>query len=232
MTIWALGDLHLAFGVDKPMDVFGDHWRDHPARIRDAWSARVAPDDVVLVAGDISWGLRLDEALPDLEFVASLPGRKYLIKGNHDPWWSSRSKVERVLPAGLRLVQSDAHDLGDGVAVTGTRGWTLPGTPGYDPERDERIFRRELGRLRRGLEALDALSPRRRLVMLHYPPIWPGVLDNDVTRLLRSFLVDECVFGHLHGDDLALAFEGTLDGVRYRLVSCDHVDFTPVALDG
>lgn len=230
MTIWALGDLHLGFGVDKPMDVFGDHWRDHPTRIQENWRARVAPEDVVLVAGDISWGLRLDEALPDLEFVASLPGRKLMIKGNHDPWWSSRSKVERVLPAGLELVQSDAHDLGEGIGVTGTRGWTLPGTPGFDRDKDERIFRRELGRLRRGLEALSALSCRRRIVMLHYPPVWPGILDNDVTRLLREFLVQDCIYGHLHGDDLERAFEGTVDGVRYRLVSCDHVDFAPVEI--
>jgi len=227
VRIWAIGDLHLGFAVDKPMDIFGPEWKDHATAIQANWEARVAPEDTVLVAGDISWGLRLAEALPDLEFVGRLPGAKILIKGNHDPWWSTRSKVEAVLPDGMSLLQNDARRIGGGVAVTGTRGWSLPGAPDFDPESDEKILNREVGRLERGLDALDRLEPDRRLVMLHYPPLWRDCLDTPFTRRLSSAGVDLCVYGHLHGKDRAVAFEGEHDGVRYALVSADHLGFAP-----
>jgi len=210
------------------MDIFGPEWKDHAAVIRANWEARVAAEDTVLVAGDVSWGLRLAEARPDLEFVGRLPGTKILIKGNHDPWWSTRSKVEAVLPEGMSLLQNDARRIDDAVAVTGTRGWSLPGAPDFDDESDEKILNREVGRLERGLEALDRLKPDRRLVMLHYPPLWCDALDTPFTRLLSSAGIDVCVYGHLHGKDLAIAFEGKHDGVRYHLVSADHLGFAPM----
>lgn len=228
MRIWAIGDLHLGIAVDKPMDVFGSRWRNHAERIARNWEAVVAPEDVVLVPGDISWGLRLAEAVPDLAFIAALPGTKVLSKGNHDPWWSSRRKVEAVLPAGMFLVQHDARALGDGVAVTGTRGWSMPGAPDWDDERDPKVLNREVGRLELGLAALERLAPSRRIVMLHYPPILRDLRDTPFTRLLSAAGVEVCLYGHLHGEDHVAAFEGEHDGVRYRLVACDHIDFRPV----
>lgn len=230
MRIWAIADLHLARAVDKPMDIFGEHWRDHDEKIAARWRERVADDDVVLVPGDISWGLRLDDARPDLDFVGALPGTKYLIKGNHDPWWQSRSKVQKVLPPRMHLVQYDAHRLPGGVGLTGTRGWALPGAPDYDPAKDDRVLDREVGRLRRGLEALARLGCDYTIVMLHYPPIFPTVRETRFTEVLREHGVDLCLYGHLHGDDTALGLSETEGGVTYRLVSADHIDFTPVAV--
>jgi predicted phosphohydrolase len=231
MRIWAIGDLHLGSSVNKPMDIFGPAWLDHSATIQRNWRERVAPEDTVLVAGDISWGLRLAEALPDLELVGALPGTKILVKGNHDPWWSSRAKVEAVLPPGMFLLQNDARMIGEGTGVTGTRGWNLPGAPGFDPKHDGRILDREVGRLERGLEALERLDPARRLVMLHFPPVWRDNLDTPFSRRLTDAGVEVCIYGHLHGDDLALAYEGTHGGVAYRLVSCDHIGFGPVEVN-
>ena len=227
MRIWAIGDLHLGIAVDKPMDIFGPEWKDHAATLQANWQARVASGDTVLVAGDISWGLRLEEARSDLEFVGRLPGTKILVKGNHDPWWSTRSKVEAVLPDGMFLLQNDARRISDAVAVTGTRGWALPGAPDFDPAKDEKILNREVGRLERGLAALDRLKPDRRLAMLHYPPLWRDCLDTPFTRLLSAAGVELCIYGHLHGKDRAIAYEGDHDGVCYRLVSADHVGFAP-----
>ena len=228
LRIWAIGDLHLGSAVDKPMDIFGPQWQDHGDRIQRNWIDRVRPEDTVLVAGDISWGLRLEEALPDLEFLGRLPGTKILIKGNHDPWWSSRSKVEKVLPEGMFLLQNDARRVGMDTGVSGTRGWSLPGAPDFEEERDTKILNREVGRLERGLEAMEALKPVKRIAMLHYPPVWQDHLDTPFSRLLSGAGVDLCVYGHLHGKDLARAFEGEVGGVRYCLVSCDHVGFRPV----
>jgi predicted phosphohydrolase len=228
MRIWAIGDLHLGTAVDKPMDVFGPRWANHAERIAENWRARVAPEDAVLVPGDISWGLRLAEAVPDLELVGALPGTKVLCKGNHDPWWGSRKKVEAVLPDGMFLVQNDARDLGGGVAVTGTRGWSMPGAPDWEAERDQKILNREVGRLELGLAALEKLAPEKRIVMIHYPPLFGAELDTPFTRLLAGAAVDLCVYGHLHGEDHSTAFEGVHEGVEYRLVACDHIDFTPV----
>jgi len=227
MRIWAMSDLHLGTAVDKPMHIFGPHWENHAERIRTNWLEKIRPEDAVLVAGDISWGLHLDEALPDLELLAALPGLKVLIKGNHDLWWSSRAKVERVLPEGIVLIQNDARILGEGIGVTGTRGWTLPGAPDFKADRDEKILNREVGRLRLGLAALEALQPRRRIAMIHYPPVWKNDHDTPFSRLLAEAGVDVCLYGHLHGEDIALAYQGEISGVKYCLASSEFYDFQP-----
>jgi hypothetical protein len=228
MRVWAIGDLHLAHAVDKPMDIFGAEWVRHDEKIAANWRDRVADEDIVLIPGDLSWALKLEDAVPDIEWVGALPGEKYLIKGNHDPWWGSRSKVARILPDRMHLVQYDAHEIGDGIGLTGTRGWALPGAPDFDPERDDRILAREVGRLRHGLEALAKTACEKKIVMLHYPPLWPGSLDTPFSEVLAAHRVGLCLYGHLHGADTAIGFEGEHDSVRYRLVSADHIGFTPV----
>jgi hypothetical protein len=233
VRIWALGDTHLSFGNPKPMDVFGELWRDHPRRIAEAWDERVAPDDVVLVVGDISWGRTLDEAEPDLAFLADRPGRlKVLLRGNHDSWWSSASKVRRALPSGFEIVSGDALRVAPGVVACGARGWNAPSSPWFDESKDERIYRRELRRLQASLEAAAGLrEPADLLVaMLHYPPLWPNETTSDVLERLVAGGVALAAYGHLHGDDHAWAPGGVFDGVDVRFVAADFVGFAPQPL--
>ena len=225
MKLFAIGDLHLPGGDDKPMNVFGDHWDDHFERISRDWRARVRPEDAVLIPGDISWAMQLDHALPDLVAIGALPGRKLLCKGNHDYWWSSLTQIRAALPEGMEALQHAAADLGEWV-VCGTRGWVIPTqeTP-LSPE-DEKLHQRELMRMEMALQAADRLRAGRPLVaMMHYPPLYALERDTAYTRLFERFGVHTVVYGHLHGAGIRTGFNGEHQGVRYRLVSCDSLDF-------
>ena len=226
MRVLAIGDLHLSFGADKPMDIFGEAWRDHAPRLAAAWRAAVGGDDLVLIPGDISWALHLEEAAPDLAFIGGLPGRKLLLRGNHDYWWSSLTKVRSALPPSVRALQNDALAVG-GVVVGGTRGWSLPGADGAQSETDARIYRRELVRLEL---SLSRMGDGRRIVMLHYPPLDPQRMDTEVTALLERYGVEIAVYAHLHGRAHRGAFVGMHNGVRYALASADYLDFAPLLL--
>jgi predicted phosphohydrolase len=215
------------------MDIFGDRWRDHPQRIAATWRERVRDDDVVLVAGDISWALKLDHARPDLEWIAALPGRKVLSRGNHDYWWESPGRVRRVLPASIQIVQADALDAGEAI-VCGTRGWITPETPGFKPAEDQVVYNRELTRLDAALAAARKLAAGAKpiVVMFHYPPF----LDRKPTEFARRIAAAgaaACVYGHLHRPyDWGMATQGLVDGVFYQLTSCDYLGFGPVAVRG
>ena len=215
------------------MDIFGERWRDHPRRIAAAWRERVSDDDVVLVAGDISWALKLAEAQPDLAWIAELPGRKVLSRGNHDYWWESSGRVRRVLPPSIAIVQGDAIDLG-AVIVCGTRGWVTPETPGFKPGEDQVVYNRELARLDMALAAARKLAAGIKpiVVMFHYPPF----LDRKPTEFARRIAAAgaaACVYGHLHRPyDWSAATQGLVDGVYYQLTSCDYLGFGPVAVRG
>ena len=169
MGIYALGDLHLSHASSKPMDVFGPNWAGHEQRIQAAWTAMVAPQDIVLLPGDISWAMHMEEAAPDLAFIAGLPGRKVLLRGNHDYWWSSLSKVRSRLQPGMYALQNDAMEL-DGALYAGSRGWTLP--PYAQDADDQRIYARERMRLEMSLKAARANDGSAPLIaMMHYPPL-------------------------------------------------------------
>jgi len=250
VKVFAISDPHLSSGTPgKSMDVFGPEWAGHPGVMAERWRAAVSEGDIVLVAGDISWAMRLDAALPDLEFLAALPGRKILIRGNHDYWWSSASKVRAVLPEGMFIIQNDAVNL-DGISVAGSRLWDDPlircgelavrepgKTAGIEmaplkpPAENEKIFVRELGRLGMSLAALDR-SARLRIVMVHFPPLSPTLEESRASVLIEQSGASFCVFGHLHA--LIPAHEnplyGTRNGVTYSLTSCDYIDFSPVEL--
>lgn len=228
MRVFALSDPHLGSLVDKPMDRFGPHWAEHPAKIERGWRATVGEADLVLVPGDISWAMRLEEALPDLRFLGALPGKKVLLKGNHDYWWQSLGKVRKALPPGMVALQNDALRVG-GVAICGTRGWNLPGSPGYDEAEDGPHFRRETERLRLSLQALRALPAAPcRLAIFHYPPLLRGGGPTEFTTLLEAERIPLCVYGHLHrGESGEVPEEGEFRGVRYVNASCDFIDFTP-----
>lgn len=219
MAVYAIGDLHLSGAVDKPMAIFGAQWDDHWARISKDWAARVRDDDIVLLPGDISWAMSLEEAGIDLDEIGAMTGQKVMIKGNHDYWWSTISKVRKRLPPSLYAIQNDSIEIG-GYIVCGTRGWNLPGTRGFD-EHDRKIYLRELERLRLSLK--HAGTDKRLIVMLHYPPFDEEGRPSDFVELIGQYSPMHVVYGHLHGESTRNAFEGLYKDTYYHLVSCDHL---------
>lgn len=229
MRIWAIADLHLSFAMPKPMDVFGERWRDHPRRIAAAWRERVAEDDLVLVAGDVSWALKWPQAAVDLQWIRELPGTKVLTKGNHDYWWDAGRKHRASLAPNIYLLEADAVEVG-GWVLCGTRTWLAPGHPAYDEDADARIYQRELGRLERALAAARRLAADKKPigVLIHYPPFYPDRMPTPFATMIAQAGVQFCVYGHLHRRaDWNAAVQGIRDGVRYHLTSCDFLQFKP-----
>lgn len=208
------------------MDVFGEAWTDHPRRIKEAWLQKVDETDIVLVPGDISWAMTLDEAAEDLAYLGSLSGQIVMIRGNHDYWWQAIGKVRSAVPPNVSALQNDHYALPDGTAICGTRGWDLPDA-GTDPH-DEKIYARELLRLELSLQSAEAAGLKPRIVMLHYPPTTRDGKKTPVTDLMERFGVEICVYGHLHGPARSFGVRGTLRGITYHLVACDAIGFTPV----
>ncbi len=224
MAIFALSDLHLPGTQEKPMDIFGPLWENHPEKIEKNWCAVVKEQDTVLVPGDISWAKTEAEAKADLDFLAALPGKKVLLRGNHDYWWSSVSRLRRRYPA-LQFLQNDAL-LVEEVAVCGCRGWVLPGEE--TTKEDEKIYRRELERLRLSLTAAKALGGSSMLAMFHFPPLLLGQEETAMIDLLQQSGVQTAVFGHIHGTDNFLqVIEGRWQQMQLHLVSADYLDFMP-----
>jgi len=228
MRVFGISDLHLSASGEKPMDVFGPEWADHQDRIGRNWREVVGPDDLVLLCGDLSWAMTLEGARPDLALIGSLPGRKYFIRGNHDYWYSGPSKVRAVLAPSLRTLRFDAAVV-DGVGVCGVRGWLMPGHPDHEPERDGRLWEREVNRLALSLAALAELSWDVAVAMFHFPPR-DEAGDTRFTEMIAEAGVGLCIYGHLHGGTADAAFEGESGGVQYRCVSADHINFTPALL--
>lgn len=248
MSIWAIADLHLSFGVpDKKMDVFGENWKDHAEAIRQNWLKLISPDDLVLIPGDISWAMRTEDAVPDLEWIHQLPGTKVILRGNHDYWWVSLSKVEKILPPSVHLIQNNSFRW-KGVSIAGARLWD---TPEYsfgqyidyvpnsrckklmeedeNPAEAEKIFQRELGRLEMSLKTLP-VEPSLRIAMTHYPPIGGDLQPSRTSALLEKYQVKLCVFGHLHNVKQKIPLFGTKNGIEYKLAACDYLNFSPLLL--
>ncbi|MDR1464384.1 MAG: glycosyltransferase [Oscillospiraceae bacterium] len=227
MSIFVLADPHLSFGSAKPMDVFSG-WADHAARMEQAWRAAVRPEDTVVLPGDISWAMSLDQALPDFQWLNRLPGVKLIMKGNHDYWWNTRKKIETFWAAHdlstLRLLHNSAL-LAEGVALCGSRGWF------FDDEAGDvqKVLLREAGRLRASIRAGKCLS-RDLIVFLHYPPIAGGRVCDEIYRVLREEGVSRCYYGHLHGEGCRWAFQGRRDGIDFRLISADSLGFAPLRI--
>lgn len=227
MRIFAISDLHLP-ARRKPMDIFGPHWENHFERIRDSWLSQVTEEDVVLLPGDFTWAMRLDEAMEDIGKVGVLPGRKILLRGNHDYWWSGIGQVRRALPEGMYALQNDAMEM-EGIVFAGSRGWTLPGSEAATGE-DLKIYQRERLRLEMSLKAARRLGEEKPLiVMMHYPPF--STACEGFSDLLSQYGVDKCVYGHLHGAGLQAAFNGVKNGVTYYQVSCDGLNFQVRRID-
>ena len=227
MAIWAIADLHLSHDRAKPMDIFGPCWENHAEKIAANWRRLVGGDDLVIVAGDISWAMQLSGAADDMNWIAALPGRKLLLRGNHDYWWSSISKVRAALPPGMAALQND-HYVFEDWAICGSRGWICPGEEGFDSEHDEKIYRREIGRLELSLESARLAGRERIVAALHYPPFNRQGSPSGFTELLERYGVSYCVYGHIHDEGRDRLFQGERGGVNYIFVAADGVDFTPV----
>lgn len=224
--LYVIGDLHLSLLGGKEMDTFGGAWDGYVEKIRLGFSA-LTEDDVVVLCGDTSWGGSLTEALPDFQFLETLPGKKILVKGNHDYFWETASKQEKFFAAHgltkLSLLHNNAHVFGQ-AALCGTRGWF------YEEEAGGKISNRELIRLRASLERGRALTDGELIAFLHYPPIYETFRCEEMLDTLSEFGVKRCYYGHLHGYGRARAVEGTVGGICFRLISADHIGFCPVRI--
>jgi len=230
VAIFALADLHLSFGTDKPMDVFGAKWENYTEKIYENWQSIVSNDDLVLIPGDVSWATYISDAYKDFKFINELKGRKVIIKGNHDYWWTTLKKMEEFLADNsfdtIRILNNNAVAFED-AAICGTRGWSVQDN---NDEDDERIIDREKKRLILTLEEAIKLKKKRLIVGIHYPPFDRHGEENGFLEIMRSYGVDTCVYGHLHSYAHKNAVEGNLGGVELRLVSGDFVDFRPVKI--
>jgi len=236
MSVFVLADPHLSMSADKPMGVFGQHWLDHDLRLHDRWQEIVRPADVVLLPGDISWAMYLEEALPDLRYLHALNGQKYILRGNHDYWWSSLSKMESLcLEEGLHtlhFIRHEAFMVREDHLICGTRGWLLPDDPEFTAA-DRKIYLREIERLRLSLESArkQRLPGQTLTVCLHFPPLTRDLKGSAFTDLMKSYAVDTCVFGHIHRSGSPLALHGEqIEGISYWLTAADHLNFTPLLL--
>jgi predicted phosphohydrolase len=227
ISIFAIGDLHLSGAKDKPMDVFGEHWTNHWNKIREDWEKRiVSEEDIVLIPGDISWAMKLQDAVIDLDCIGSLPGRKVMIKGNHDYWWASISKVRSVMHPSIHVLQNDSINL-SGYTFCGTRGWVNPTIKDFT-EQDAKIFRREVQRLKLSLESAvehNKEDGNKLIVLLHYPPFDDRGQPTEMVDIIGQYKPAHVVYGHLHDEGTRFAFEGLYEGTKYHLVSCDYLNF-------
>ena len=223
MALFVLGDPHLSLGASKPMDIFPG-WNDYVERLEKNWRKLIQPEDTIVLAGDISWAMRLTDTRRDFAFLQSLPGQKIIMKGNHDYWWTTTRKMETFLAANgfdtLHILHNNACIVDD-TALCGTRGWPFDDLAAQG----EKLMAREAGRLRMSLQA--AGDAAQRIAFLHYPPIYPGAAAQELVDVLHDFGVTECYYGHLHGKSIRYATQGERDGITYRLISADGLAFCP-----
>ena len=226
MALYVIGDTHLSLSSDKPMDVFGGGWRGYVDKLKEGF-AQVGEEDTEVLCGDLSWGMSLPEAREDFAFLNALPGKKICLKGNHDYWWTTASKMKQFFQDNgfdrLDILHNNCHFYGD-VALCGTRGWF------YEIDRGEhsaKIFNRELIRLE---ASLKLAGEREKLCFLHYPPLYQGYRCQEIIDLLERYQVKGCYYGHLHGGSHRLAIAGRVGSVEYHLVAADYVGFRPVKI--
>ncbi len=232
MALYAIADLHLPIGVNKPMDIFGCAWHNYVERLETNWKNTISDDDTVVLAGDFSWATYIRDAYKDFDFINRLPGKKYLVKGNHDYWWTTMNKMRGFVAENgfdtINFLQNNCF-MYNSTAVCATRGWRHPGCDAFTAE-DRKIFNREVIRLRLALDAALKQSPSDIIVFTHYPPTDSMGCRNDFTEVLSDFGVSKCVYGHLHSASHKKAVQGIFGGVEYILVSADYVEFMPVKI--
>lgn len=229
MKIFALSDFHLAFTVDKPMNIFGDHWQNYEAEIRKNWNALVGPDDVGIIAGDISWAMKMEQTQADFDFIRGLNGTKVIIRGNHDYWWKSVSKIREFVGPSIKVLQNDSVTLGD-VIFVGTRGWQTPERGRLQSEENQKIYDREVQRFELSLQSAGAKGNKKLVAILHYPPFNCLRDDSPFTALCEKYHVDAVIYGHLHGKGGRGDLVCTKHGIPYYLTSTDLLQHCPVEI--
>ena len=224
MSLFAIGDTHLSFSCDKPMDIFRG-WDDYENKLGKNWNSIVEPDDTVVIAGDISWAMTLEDTLEDFRYLDSLNGTKIILKGNHDYWWSTKKKTEDFFEknniSSVKLLFNNAYRVGD-VAICGTRGWFFDCTD----DADQKVVLREAGRLKRSVEEAKKLGGRLT-AFLHYPPLSRTQVCEEIYNVLKESGVEACYYGHLHGQSAGWAVNSEYDGIDFHLISADFLEFCP-----
>ena len=228
MALYAIGDFHLSIGTNKPMDIFGSKWENHAEKLKSSFSA-LSQDDVTVICGDLSWGMNLNEAGEDFLFIDSLPGKKIILKGNHDYWWSTSAKAKSFFgDSGITtidILHNNCFFYGENTAICGTRGWFYEEETGS--EHDKKIMNRELLRIE---TSLKAAGDREKYVFLHYPPKYGAYECSEILELFEKYGVKMCCAGHIHGKSLQGAFEGVYRGTEHKMVSADHLNFSSLRI--
>ena len=224
MKIYAISDLHISTNTNKPMDVFGGNWVNYLDKIFADWNEKVSDDDIVLIGGDISWAMDIDDAKKDLELLSNLKGKKVLVKGNHDYWWSGITKVRDILPEGFFALQNDCIKF-DNVIICGSRCWSVPGSPDFS-EQDQKIYLRETERLKLSFNNVNKIKEEgdKVIALIHYPPFNVRRENSLFTEIFEKNGVDAVIYGHLHGKDVRSDKLVIKNNVKYYLTSCDQVD--------
>lgn len=222
--IYGIGDLHLDFSKEKPMDIFGKHWADHENKIFNNWKELIKDEDLVLLPGDISWALKISEAYYDLKKIDELPGKKIITKGNHDYWWEGPKKLKELDLTTIRFIQNDYY-IHENIGIFGTRGWISEDMENFDSQ-DEKIFNRELHRLELSLSKMIE-KVDKKIVMIHYPPFNMDSKPNKFVDIMLKYNVDICIYGHLHSEGHRYAVEGNIHGIQFHCVSSDYINFKP-----
>jgi uncharacterized protein len=226
MGLYAISDLHLALSGEKPMDIFGEKWIKHDEKIKDNWLLKVKEEDTVLIAGDISWSIKMEEGLKELMWIHNLPGKKILIKGNHDYWWQGISKLNELYND-MNFIQNNFFTYEE-YAICGTRGWVSPGE-NYTSH-DRKIYDREIIRLKLSLDAAVNEGYKKLIVMVHYPPTNERFSETEFIKVFKEYNVEKVIYGHLHGPSFSNILQGNVDGVEYILTSADYIDFNPIKI--
>jgi predicted phosphohydrolase len=232
MSIYAISDLHLALGIDKPMDVFGERWTNYMDKLKREWTDTVSEGDFVVVPGDISWATYLEQAFEDFRFINGLPGKKIISKGNHDYWWTTLSKLNKFMESNefstIEFMHNNSFHI-ESAVICGTRGWKCPGDDDFSAE-DRKIYNRELQRLELSLKSLSKTREEAVIVALHYSPFNSKRQKSEFIDILKKYEVKTCVYGHLHGESCNNAVEGWVDDIDFKLISSDHLNFKPLLL--
>lgn len=228
MSLYALADLHLSININKPMDIFVG-WKNYTQKLKTNWESLLTDQDTIVLIGDICWGMSLEESLPSFKFLDKLPGKKIILKGNHDYWWSTKKKITDFFLKHnlntLNILHNDYYVV-DNICICGTRGWMFEN----GDEKNIKLINREAQRLETSIKScLDLNLPI--FVFLHYPPIFKNQVSKNILDILKKYDIKTCYYGHLHGDSKKLSINGFVDNVYYQLVSCDYLDFSPVKID-
>ncbi|MEN2258513.1 metallophosphoesterase [Paraclostridium benzoelyticum] len=228
MSLYAIGDLHFSTAVNKPMNIFGDNWDNHEEKIINSWKSKVNEEDTVLIVGDTSWAINMNEAEADLNIIHSLPGKKIYVKGNHDYWWTTVAKLNKLYDD-MSFLQNNFYQYEE-YAICGTRGWICPNDVKFT-EDDEKIYKREAHRLKLSLDAAKKAGFKKIIVITHYPPTNDKLDPSLFTEIYESYGVEKVVYGHLHGkESFKMGLKGIRNEVEYNLVSCDYIDFNLIKI--